>query len=899
MSTPKQPPIAIVGIGCLFPKSPDLSSYWRNIVQAADCIDDVPKDHSWKPEDYYDADPSKKDKTWCTRGGFLDRVPFDPLQYGVPPNMLESIDTTQLLSLIVARETLRDAGLNPDGEDWDRDRVGCIIGITGTQEMAVNLGSRLQGPIWRKSLIRCGIDPKLADAVVADIGNHFPTWTEQSFPGLLGNVVAGRIANRLDLGGTNCVVDAACASSLAAIQYAISDLTSGRSDLILSGGADTLNDPFMYQCFTRTPAFSKRGDATPFDAASDGILIGEGVAMIAMKRLEDAERDGDRVYAVIRGLGSSSDGKFKSIYAPNSNGQAKALRRTYDMADIHPDTIELVEAHGTGTKAGDVAEIGGLTNVYGDTKRTDRWVALGTVKSQIGHTKSTAGAAGLVKAVLALHQRVLPPTAKITEPNPKMKFDETPFYLSTRARPWIRAADHPRRAAVSAFGFGGSNFHAVLEEHGSANVRPIFAAESELFLFGAENEQGLRDQLDALENGDWATLSHAAREIQARWTPSKSVLGFVAEDAQSLQKRITHARRTLDGTPIPGIHFGAELSAPRLGFLFPGQGSQYLEMGRGAAIRHPVLRQAFDRADEHFRQAGRISLSSVVFPPPAFDDATETQHSANLRATRWAQPALGAISKGYLDVLAQFGVTASAVAGHSYGELVALHAAGVWDEDALWTASRLRGEHMNAGDTDRGTMAAITGPLDQIQSVLDTLSQGVVLANRNHPEQGVISGGRSAVQEAIVCLEVAGLTTKLLQVSAAFHSPLVADAQAPFAADLKKIDFAAATIPVFSNTTSKVYPSDPVQSRSVLAQQLTSPVDFVGMVREMACRVDAFVEVGGRGVIAVHGQIEIRPALVDDDGRCASAIPSRVKCSNPVRSSGGCAVDGRLTEHDA
>jgi acyl transferase domain-containing protein len=344
MSNPRrQPPIAIVGIGCLFPQGADLTSYWREIVAAHDCIGPVPDDHSWNPEDHHSTDYTARDKTWCTRGGFLDKVPFDPIAFGIPPNMLESIDTTQLLSLIVARETLRDAGIDPDADErWNRERTACIIGVTGTQELAVSLGSRLRGPTWKKAMLRCGVDERVANAVVEDIGNHLPTWTEQSFPGLLGNVVAGRIANRLNLGGTNCVVDAACASSLSAIQYAIGDLTSGRSDLVLSGGADTLNDTFMFQCFTRTPAFTKNGDARPFDASADGILIGEGIAMIAMKRLEDAERDGDRVYAVIKGLGSSSDGRYKSIYAPNASGQAKALRRTYEMADVDLKTIELV-----------------------------------------------------------------------------------------------------------------------------------------------------------------------------------------------------------------------------------------------------------------------------------------------------------------------------------------------------------------------------------------------------------------------------------------------------------------------------------------------------------------------------------------------------------------------------
>jgi len=846
----RQPPIAIVGIGCLFPRGADLTRYWRDIVAAHDCIGPVPEDHSWDPKDHFSADYAARDKTWCTRGGFLDKVPFDPIAFGIPPNMLESIDTTQLLSLIVARETLRDAGIDPDAdENWDRERTACIIGVTGTQELAVSLGSRLRGPIWKKAMLRCGVDERVANAVVEDIGNHLPTWTEQSFPGLLGNVVAGRIANRLDLGGTNCVVDAACASSLSAIQYAIGDLTAGRSDLVLSGGADTLNDTFMFQCFTRTPAFTKQGDARPFDASADGILIGEGIAMVAMKRLEDAERDGDRVYAVIKGLGSSSDGRFKSIYAPNSSGQAKALRRTYEMAGIPVDTVELVEAHGTGTKAGDLAEVAGLKAVYSETERTDRWVALGSVKSQIGHTKSTAGAAGLVKAALALHQKILPPTAKVDRPNPKMEFESSPFYLSPTARPWIRAADHPRRAAVSAFGFGGSNFHAVLEEHGPTDVRPLWAAEAELFVFGAESVDGLEAQLDACYDADAPTFAHRARAVHSAWKPAPNVLAFVATE-ETFDARVQAARSTLAGESNRGIHLGTALSAPAVGFLFPGQGSQYVEMGRSVALRHPEVRGAFDAADEAFRAAGRTPISARVFPPPTWTEAARKLDSDALRQTEWAQPAIGALSKGLLDLLTAFGVTPTAVAGHSYGELVALHAAGVLSADDLWEASRVRGEAMSGDDGERGTMAAISGPLDDIAEVLRGLDEPVVLANRNHPEQGVISGSHTAVDAALTALSERGLQGKKLRVSAAFHSPLVADARTPLSQALEGMPFPAGRVPVIANATAAPYPSDPAAARTLLADQLVTPVDFVGVIRTLVeSGIETFVEVGPRGVL--------------------------------------------------
>ena len=235
--------------------------------------------------------------------------------------------------------------------------------------------------------------------------------------------------------------------------------------MALTGGFDTFNDIFMYMCFSKTPALSPTGDARPFDAASDGTILGEGLGALVLKRLDDARRDGDRIYAVVKSVGTSSDGKGNAVYAPSAAGQAKALRQAYGLADVSPETIELVEAHGTGTKVGDATELAALTEVYRAARPDGTWCALGSVKSQIGHTKAAAGAAGLIKAALALHHKVLPPTAKVTNP---VTGDDSPFYVNTEARPWLARAGHPRRAAVSAFGFGGSNFHCVLEEGGPA-----------------------------------------------------------------------------------------------------------------------------------------------------------------------------------------------------------------------------------------------------------------------------------------------------------------------------------------------------------------------------------------------------------------------------------------------
>ena len=281
---------------------------------------------------------------------------------------------------------------------------------------------------------------------------------------MLSNVISGRIANRLNFGGLNCTVDAACASSLAALKMAIAELVEHRSDMMLTGGVDTDNSITAYISFSKTPAVSPGDKVKPFDAKSDGMMLGEGIGMLVLKRLEDAERDNDKIYAVIKGVGTSSDGRYKSIYAPRAEGQMKALERAYQQAGFTPQSVSLIEAHGTGTIAGDPAEFAALKAVFNKDNSPQQSIALGSVKSQIGHTKAAAGAASLIKTALALHHKILPPTINVTKPNPKLEIESSPFYLNTQTRPWLQAGETPRRAGVSSFGFGGTNFHIVLEE---------------------------------------------------------------------------------------------------------------------------------------------------------------------------------------------------------------------------------------------------------------------------------------------------------------------------------------------------------------------------------------------------------------------------------------------------
>ncbi|MGK3996911.1 SDR family NAD(P)-dependent oxidoreductase [Sorangium sp. So ce1024] len=853
-SSSRIPPIAVVGVSAIFPGSLDAHGFWRDILAGTDLITDVPESH-WLVEDYYDPDPSAPDKTYAKRGAFLKDVPFDPLEWGVPPSIVPATDTTQLLALIVAKRVLEDAAQG-QFESMNRERMSVILGVTSAQELLASMVSRIQRPVWSRALRELGYPEDEVKRACDRISGYYVPWQESSFPGLLGNVVAGRIANRLDLGGTNCVTDAACASSLSAMSMAINELALGQSDLVIAGGCDTMNDAFMYMCFSKTPALSRSGDCRPFSDKADGTLLGEGIAMVALKRLEDAERDGDRVYAVIRGIGSSSDGRSKSVYAPVPEGQAKALRRTYAAAGYGPDTVELMEAHGTGTKAGDAAEFEGLRAMFDESGRADRqWCALGSVKSQIGHTKAAAGAAGLFKAIMALHHKVLPPTIKVDRPNPKLEIEKTPFYLNTEARPWIRAADHPRRASVSSFGFGGSNFHVALEEYTGPAPRAwrVRSAPAELVLLSADTPAALADRARALAKAAEApeSLRFLARESVLSFDASRPArLGLCATDEADLARKLEQVAAHLGARPeqalaAPLVHYANGEAPGQVAFLFPGQGSQYVAMGADVLMTFDAARAAWDAAAGV--AFGEVPLHEVVFPRPVFSDEERRAQEARLRETRWAQPAIGATSLAHLGLLVALGVRADAFAGHSFGEITALHAAGALSAADLLRVARRRGELMGAASSERGAMIAVPRAIDEVRA----LGLGdVVVANHNGPKQVVLSGSVAAIEAAEKRLGELGIQARRLDVAAAFHSPLVAEASAPFREFLAGIDVGAPAAPVYSNAEVEPYPGGGDAVRDRLARQLAAPVRFVEEIERMyAAGVRTFVEVGPGSVL--------------------------------------------------
>ncbi|WP_224389755.1 type I polyketide synthase [Pseudonocardia sp. ICBG1293] len=853
------PPIAVIGVSALLPGETGPGGFWRTVVSGTDHVTDVPPTH-WLVADHYDPDPAAPDKSYAHRGAFLSPVPFDPLAFGIPPRAIEATDTSQLLAMVAAEQLL--SSLGPDGlSSVDRERTSVILG-TSSLELLTTMGARIQRSVWLDAMRESGIGEAEAEAVCDRIAARYVPWQEATLPGLLSNVVAGRVAHRFDLHGSNYTTDAACASSLAAVSSAVNELAVGQADLVVTGGVDTLNDPVMYTCFSKTPALSPTGDCRPFADDADGMILGEGIVMFALRRLADAERDGDRIMAVIRGIGTASDGRGGAIYAPRAGGQARALRRAYESAGYGPETVELVEAHGTGTVAGDAAEFAALRTVFTESGRTGTgWCALGSVKSQVGHTKHTAGAAGLLKAVLALQHRVLPPTIKVDRPNPRLGIEDSPFYLNTRARPWVSDGSHPRRAGVSSFGFGGTDFHVTLEEHVAAPgaVRParLRASSSEAVLLAAASPAALVAEARS-RAGEARDLVALARRSHTAFDPGAPCrLGLVASSTADLAAELRAAADRIESAPEvsfdgPGgtVYGAATADRGRVAFLFSGQGSQYVGMGAELAMLFPEALERWD-AVAAAHGTGDEPLHRVVFPPPAFSDEDRAAQRARLTRTEWAQPALAAQSLATLGLLERLGVRPDVVGGHSFGELVALHAAGCVDAQTLVELARRRGELMRDAADVPGAMAALVGSVDEARELAAaTGSDELWVANHNAPSQVVVSGSATAVEAFERAAAEAGRTVRRLEASGAFHSPLVAGAAVPFRRALRDATVAAPLLPVYACADATVYPDDPDAVRDGLARQLEVPVRFVDQIEAMyADGVRTFVEIGANATL--------------------------------------------------
>ncbi|MGE7433924.1 beta-ketoacyl synthase N-terminal-like domain-containing protein [Kitasatospora sp. NPDC001175] len=857
----------------LLPGAPDLAAYWRNLVEGVDAITDVPEGR-WDVA-YYDpaaaGGPATADRLYCRRGGFVDGLAqVQPTRFGLMPSSVPGTEPDQLIALQVAAAAIEDAG-GPDRLP-DRDRVGVVLGRGGYLTPGlVRLDQRVRSA---HQLVRTlgelipELTPGQLDQVRTAFTDRLGPERPESAIGLVPNLAASRLANRLDLRGPAYTVDAACASSLVAVDQAIGELASGRCDLVLAGGVHHCHDVTLWSVFAQLRALSPSQRIRPFHRGADGILIGEGTGVVVLKRLTDAERDGDRVYAVIRGTGVASDGRTAGLANPDPGGQSRAVRAAWQAAGLDPaapGAIGLLEAHGTATPAGDAAELATLAEVFGPAQVGGERAVLGSVKSMIGHTMPAAGVAGLVKAALAVHHGMLLPTLHCEDPHPALA--ATRFRTVATARSW-ETAGQPRRAAVNAFGFGGINAHVVLEQAPGGGPAPSPApprpsatvTEPERVLRLAADGPG---QLAALLAADDRTVLAAGLPERAVPAP-RCRLAIVDPTPKRLalarravaRGRAWHGRNDVWFAPEPLLGEGAAARG-RVAFLFPGLEGEFAPR--------------VDDVAEHF-----------ALPRP---DLTAGGAGRTDRVGDIGRHGVGVVGVGRLldTALRRLGVTPDAVAGHSVGEWTAMIAGGLFAGTEV--DSFLSSFDPDALRVPGLAFAALGASAERVLGALESVDglSEVVLSHDNAPQQSIVCGPEEPVERLVRWFRARGVLGQVLPFRSGFHTPMLSPYLEPIRQSAERFTLHRPTVPVWSGTTAAPFPTRQDEIRALFVRHLLEPVRFRRLVEALyADGFRAFVQVGtgqlgslvgdtlhGRDHLVVAANAPHRPGI--SQLRCAAA----------------------------
>ncbi|MGA1819956.1 MAG: beta-ketoacyl synthase N-terminal-like domain-containing protein [Thermoplasmatota archaeon] len=899
--------VAVVGIGSVFPKAIGTEKYWKLVVDGVDASGEVPKDR-WDWTYYYDPDRKVPDKTYTKIGAFITDFEMDFREFRLPPKLFEQIDLYQRYAMKAAKEALADANLL-DNNDIDRTRVGVMVANSGGGENrdwgAIRVGMDNvyawmdQVEDWStlpqdaRDRIKTGLR-KIMDDNIIQIN-------EDSMPGCLPNIASGRLANIFNFKGPNFITDAACASSLAAVHTSRNALALKQIDIAVSGGTDSVMTAQSFVEFCKIGALTPDG-SRPFAEGANGFLMGEGSGIVILKRLEDAVESGDKIYGIVKGIGASSDGKAKGITAPNPEGQQLALISAYKDARIDPSTISFVEAHGTSTAVGDVAELNSLGEFFSGVPPGS--IGLTSIKSQIGHLKSAAGAAGMIKSLLAITNRTLPPQINFEKPNPYYDWTKSPFHVLTEAKEWKRIReDVPRRCGVSAFGFGGTNFHVILEEFdrdiydawkearennspapstNAAAPQPTSTAEplvdmdgirsylekhgeeeGEFFIFSSNNPLDLLKQAEAAVQRAQEISSKGGRLRDAFEMPSyegRYRLGIAVSNPEHFGKQVALLKKVgldekgLMALAAKGIFVGdrERMDHGKVCFMFPGQGSQYINMFRELRNKFRIVKETFEEADGVMKDLIPQPLSSYVFRDVEPDTPEYTEASETLRRTEFNQPSMLTVDTSMYKLLDRLGVEPDLAMGHSLGEYGALIASGVMDfGDALKAVSARGREMRDLKVEDPGKMASIMAGLDVVEEVLSEVDGYVIPANKNCLVQTVIAGESDAVDQAIKKFGERGVEAVQLPVSHAFHSGVVAPVKDILRNYLSKLTINPPRIPLLSNVTGDYYPQegDPAEVKEqildLLKEQVASSVEWISQVtRAHADGCRTFIEVG-------------------------------------------------------
>ena len=845
--------IAVVGVGCWYPGARSPREFWENILARRRAFRTFP-DCRLPLSDYHSKDRGAPDKTYGTRGAFIDGFVFDYQKRRIPKSTFDSTDIAQWLALEVAIQAIEDAGFSI--QTIPSHKTGVIVGNTLTGEQTRSSAMRLRWPFVRRAFEAasqsCGLPGSLSDDLSASMEEYyksvFAPITEDSLAGGLSNTIAGRISNFLNLDGGGYTVDGACSSSLIAVVTAARAIAAGDLDMALAGGVDISLDTFELIGFAKTGALTP-DDMSVYDKRGNGFLPGEGSGFVVLKSLEAARRDGNSIYAVLRGFGVSSDGKG-GITAPKAEGQALALKRAYEVSGYSPSTVHFIEGHGTGTTVGDRVELEGISIAIESSidQSQPRSCGVTSLKSIIGHTKAAAGVGGFIKAVLAVNQRVIPPTAGCVDWNPVFDTRATKLYPVMSGE--IFSPDFTLRAGVSAMGFGGINSHVTLES-GDAPITRVSPSrnekillnspqDSEVFAFSAPSHDDLKSRIQealtlaqGISDSELLDLSVLICE-KAMASAGKVRAGVVAKSPAHLVEQLTQLLEKETFSECGG--------APKIGFLYAGQGSQFLNMGRKLISRHVW-------AHETLQKSGFQELSDAIYfaKERAADPSLEKFALQRLSETQTAQPAISLTSVLWTKKLAHLGIAPTTVAGHSLGELTAFWAAGLLDEPSLFMLASQRGKAMSADAQTRGTMASLACDKLRAENLCATAAQigDVVVANINSPEQTVISGEIPAVEAVLKLAQEEGISGKRLNVSNAFHSKLVSRA----AEQLAKLQFSQISTPahahaqIISGMNAQKIQRD-VDLNNYFSTQVLAQVDFVALTHAMAENCDFLIEVG-------------------------------------------------------
>ncbi len=871
-ATPSQGDIAIVGMSCLFAGAPDLDTYWKNILSKVDAVSDPPADE-WDPKVFYDPASKSNDRVYCKRGGYIgDLAQFRPLDFGVMPITVDGGEPDQWLALRVAHEALADAGYSDSPKEHVATEV--ILG-KGTYVNRGNLTVGYHGMIVEHFLqVLKNLHPEYTDSDIQEVKQELkaslPPFSADTAPALIGNIIAGRISNRLDLMGPSFTVDAACASALVAIEIGVRNLLSGKCDLVLAGGANA-NAPLpTMSLFCQLGALSRREQIRPFDKNADGTILGEGLGMIVMKRREDAERDGNRIYALIKGVGIASDGRALHVMAPRVEGEELALRRAYKMAGFSPRTVGLIEAHGTATPVGDVTEVQALSRVFGERQGPLPSCAIGSVKSMIGHTMPAAGIAGVIKTALALYHKVLPPTLNCDEPNPALHLEKTPFYVNTETRPWIHGADTPRRAGVNSFGFGGINGHVVLEEYPEEKPQErnhLLHWETELFILEAASRQELIEQTNRfseyLTRSGEPALKDLAYSLNTRLEGKSFRLSVIAASKEDLSEKLAHARGRLADQRCRqikdnrGIYFFEEPLEGKLAFLFPGEGAQYTNMLLDLCLHFPEVRSCFDLADRALIHGTRQCLpSDFIFPRSILSEAERANVEDFLWQIDGAVEGVLVANWAMWTLLGKLEIRPDVIVGHSTGDYSAMFASNIIElnDEAKYIETILDWNKAHARlaqqmPVPEAALVAVAADSATVMSVADAVDGELYLAMDNCPHQSVLVGGKAAVEQAIEQLRSRGLIYEMLPFDRPYHTPMFqAYAEGAGKEFFAHLPVSAPKTETYSCTTAARYPNDEEGIRELFVAHWVKPVLFSQTVETMYNDgVRIFVEAGPRG----------------------------------------------------